>query len=146
MELEFIGTCVRLEANDLYAYDDSERRITYRTFARHLGRDAIRELNERFGGRPLSQDHCVSFGRGKWKGRPCVCLHHSRIHHLWYLPGKRKTIRRSRLSNLAMVAGGEEHVRRVILDGTVRNWVGFGWVDEGPPTERQRQDLHHVID
>ena len=80
----FIGTCVGLRAEDLYDYDDSERSITYRTFRKHVGMDIIRDLNEQFGF-PLCRDWHVSYGKGKWKGKPCVCMHHSRIHHLWYL-------------------------------------------------------------
>ena len=84
MTPEFIGICVSLQAEDLHAYDDSERRIKYRTFLRHVGRKVVADLDRLFGV-PLRRDWHVSFGRGKWKGRPCVCLHHSRIHHLWYL-------------------------------------------------------------
>lgn len=80
----FIGTCVGLEAEDLEAFDDSAREITYKTFARHLGREGIREIN-RWAGVAISKDWHVSFERGKWKGNPAVCLHHSGIHHLWAL-------------------------------------------------------------
>jgi hypothetical protein len=84
MTPEFIGTCIGLEAKDLWDYDDSERKIKYLTFRKHVGREVVDELDARFGV-PLRRDWHVSFERGKWKGRPCVCLHHSAIHHLWYL-------------------------------------------------------------
>lgn len=85
MSPEFIGTCVGLEFNDLQDYDDSERIIKYQTFLKHVGREIVAELDAAFG-IPLRRDWHVSFGRGKWKGKPAVCLHHSAIHHLWYLP------------------------------------------------------------
>ena len=80
----FIGTCVDLECADLEAFDDSARSIQYRTFARHLGRNDIREINTRTGV-PIHKDWHVSFERGKWKGETAVCLHHSGIHHIWKL-------------------------------------------------------------
>ena len=85
MTPEFIGTCVNLRARDLYEYDDTERTIGYKTFLKHVGREIVDELDADFGV-PLRKDWAVSFGRGKWKGKPAVCLHHSSIHHLWYLP------------------------------------------------------------
>lgn len=78
----FVGTCVGLKAEDLFDYDDSKRYITYRTFLKHVGKDIVKELNESFGV-PLHKDWHVSFSKGKWKGKPAVCLHHSGIHHIW---------------------------------------------------------------
>ncbi len=80
----FIGTCVGLPAAELEAFDDSAKEITYRTFLRHVGGEIVRELDAAFGV-PLRRDWHVSFERGKWQGKPAVCLHHSGIHHLWYL-------------------------------------------------------------
>jgi hypothetical protein len=80
----FIGTCVHLDAQDLEEFDDSARSITYRTFARHVGREEITELDRAFGV-PLRRYWHVSFECGRWKGAPAVCLHHSGIHHLWKL-------------------------------------------------------------
>ena len=59
---------------------------------------------------------------------------------------KYKTVKRSELSSLAMASGNEKKFTRVILDGTVRNWVGFGWIDEGKPTAEQARRLPRVID
>lgn len=80
--MEFVGTCVHLRAADLDNFDDSSRDISYRTFAKYLGREEIRELNKSFGV-PLSQDWAVSFKKGKWRGKKAICLYHSSIHHIW---------------------------------------------------------------
>lgn len=57
-----------------------------------------------------------------------------------------KTVKRAELSSLAMACGNEKRITRVILEGTVRNWIGFGWIDEGKPTPQQRKTLPRVID
>lgn len=83
-KLRFIGTCVELRQRDLEAYDDTEREISYRTFLKHAGRKLIRRLEQGFGRSPtLKNDWHVRYGRGKWKGKPAICLMHSSIHHIW---------------------------------------------------------------
>ena len=49
-------------------------------------------------------------------------------------PGKAGTVSFRTVSNVAMVAGGEDLVRRVIHDGVVKEWVGIGWItlDDSP--------------
>jgi hypothetical protein len=61
-------------------------------------------------------------------------------------PKAPKPIKRSELSNLKMVAGNEDRISKVILDGNVRQWVGIGWVDEGPATEADKLTIPMVID
>lgn len=61
-------------------------------------------------------------------------------------PQHRKTVKRCELSSLAMATGNEKRISRIILDGTVRNWIGFGWLDEGKPTTEQKRTLPVVID
>lgn len=80
--LEWVGTCVELGCKDLEEFDDSSRDITYRTFLRHIGGVEMAGLNRSFGV-PIREDWCVSFYKGKWKGKPAVCLMHSSIHHIW---------------------------------------------------------------
>lgn len=46
-----------------------------------------------------------------------------------------KTVKRSDLSTIKMVNGGERSRPTVILDGHVMEWVGFGWIDQGEATE-----------
>lgn len=51
-----------------------------------------------------------------------------------YTPGD--PVRRDHLTTHAMVAGNEAHIQRVILDGRLMEWVGFGWIDvtdDDPP-------------
>lgn len=55
-----------------------------------------------------------------------------------------KTIDSAELSNSRMVAGNERRIRKVIVDGTVREWVGIGWIDCGKPTRDQTRRLRHV--
>lgn len=86
----WIGLCVNLRAEDLEAYDDTERDIKYATFARLLGPVGLQEIAESYPGVPhISKDWHVEFGRGRWKGKPAVCMHHSQIHHLWLIAPNR---------------------------------------------------------
>ena len=55
-------------------------------------------------------------------------------------------LRRSDVSNVAMVGGNEKRFTRIICDGRVQNWVGIGWVDEGPPSIAQQGRLPIVVD
>lgn len=87
--IEFIGTCVELKEVDLLAYDESARDINYRTFSRHLGAEGIQEIERAHGygqALRLRQDYHVRYSRGKWQGKPAICMMHSAIHHLWFLP------------------------------------------------------------
>lgn len=44
-----------------------------------------------------------------------------------------KTIDRVDVTNTAMVAGNETRINKVNEGGRLRQWVGFGWIDLGPP-------------
>lgn len=57
-----------------------------------------------------------------------------------------KTVTREQVSTLRMVAGNEKKHPRVILDDHVQNWVGFGWVDEGPATKKDKKKYPTVED
>jgi hypothetical protein len=56
------------------------------------------------------------------------------------------TIKRSKLSKVAMVAGGEKSITRVIDNNRVMNWVGIGWIDEGHATTKNKKEYPTVID
>lgn len=57
-----------------------------------------------------------------------------------------QTVTRKQLSTISMVNGNEHKFSVVIMDGQVKEWVGIGWIDVGPPTEDQKVSLPHVID
>ncbi len=78
---EFVGTCVQLEAEDLWDYDSTAQKISYRTFRRYVP-NYVMNCDVKFG-LPLSRDRHISCSRGLWKGEPAVCLMHSAIHHIW---------------------------------------------------------------
>ena len=59
---------------------------------------------------------------------------------------KPKTVRRAELANHRMVGHNEKKYSRVILDGEVKNWVGFGWVVEHDATAEDRKKYPQVID
>jgi hypothetical protein len=61
-------------------------------------------------------------------------------------PKAPKPIKRSELSTIKMTTGNEDRISKVILDGNVRQWVGIGWVDEGPATETDKLTIPRVID
>lgn len=44
-----------------------------------------------------------------------------------YEPGL--PVRREHLTTMSMAQGNELHIDKVVLDGRVREWVGFGWID-----------------
>ena len=77
-----IADCVSASTRDVERYDDTEKTISYKTFLKYVGAETMKELNERFGV-PLSKDWHVSFGKGKFRNTPVVCLHHSSIHHFF---------------------------------------------------------------
>jgi hypothetical protein len=89
-DVTFVGTCVQLSAADLDDFDDSVRQITNRTFRKHLGPDLYREFEACLGygreiGLWLSRDYCVSYHKGRWKGKPAICCMWSSIHHIWLI-------------------------------------------------------------
>jgi hypothetical protein len=84
--VQWVGTCVHLPAHRLEAFDNSSREVTYRTFLKHVGLYIVRELNEQFGFHPTIKNDChIQYYRGKWCGRPAMCMMHSSIHHIWLL-------------------------------------------------------------
>ena len=44
-------------------------------------------------------------------------------------------VRLSELSIISMVAGNERKYSMIILDGILKEWVGFGWIDIREATE-----------
>lgn len=58
---------------------------------------------------------------------------------------KPRTVDASKLSTMAMVAGGEKKRRYVIDDGVLKEWVGFGWISLGKPTKAQVAKYETVV-
>ncbi len=57
-----------------------------------------------------------------------------------------KAVTLKEVGNIAMVNGNEKKHPRVILDGDVMNWVGYGWVDEGKATDADRKKYPTLVD
>lgn len=60
------------------------------------------------------------------------------------------TVKSSELASFRMVAGNEKKYDKVIHRHRVKQWVGIGWVDEGPATdeaiEKHESDKHEGDD
>lgn len=56
------------------------------------------------------------------------------------------TVTREQCGSMQMVNGGEKTHPRIIAGGTVMNWVGFGWVDEGEATDEDKTKYPTVED
>ena len=55
------------------------------------------------------------------------------------------TVPVEKLSRLSMVAGGEATITKVIDDGTLKEWVGFGWIDLCAATDADRTAYPQVV-
>jgi hypothetical protein len=56
-----------------------------------------------------------------------------------------KTVHARDCSYLAMTAGNETKFSKVIDEGIVKQWVGIGWVDEGPEEYPRDKNLPRVV-
>ena len=56
------------------------------------------------------------------------------------------TVKRSELGTLRMAAVNEHKYNKVIVDGIVREWVGFGWIDLDKATEEDSQKYPTLVD
>lgn len=48
-------------------------------------------------------------------------------------------IKRREVSNSSMVAGNEIKYRNVILDGSLKEWIGFGWITLREATDEDKE-------
>lgn len=55
-----------------------------------------------------------------------------------------KPIPRKAVTNIAMVNGNERRFKQLIIDGRVKEWVGFGWLDLRRATPSDRRSLRVV--
>lgn len=53
---------------------------------------------------------------------------------------------RSELTNLRMVAGNEKKYKRIVLDGSLKEWVGIDWVRIRTASERDKKVYPTVVD
>lgn len=47
-----------------------------------------------------------------------------------------KTVKLSKCTTIAMVSGGEKTHPRVVHNGKVKQWVGFGWIEISTATKK----------
>lgn len=56
------------------------------------------------------------------------------------------TVKSSELASFRMVAGNEKKYDKVVHNGVVKQWVGFGWVSEGPATDEDIAQYPTVVE
>lgn len=56
------------------------------------------------------------------------------------------TVKKSELTTLRMVQGNERLYPKVIIEGVLREWVGFGWIPLGPATEEDLKKYPRVVE
>lgn len=111
--IELITTCVQATAEEVEAYDTTERLVElqrvkdvidledYYTLAKSLG-----YALQKKGGLMLHQDWHVSYGFGIFKGEEVICVHHSAIHHFYRFSARQD---RTRKKPLYEFIDGERH-------------------------------------
>ena len=57
-----------------------------------------------------------------------------------------KTVKRSELTTLKMVEGNEKKYSTVIIDGILKDWVGFGWVGEGKASIENKRKYPTMVE
>ena len=84
------GSCVHLSAEEVEAYDATERMMSHREFRRHFTRAQYNALSALFkyeldprSGLTLKNDWHIRYGWGYLNGRKVVCIHHSSIHNFY---------------------------------------------------------------
>lgn len=55
-------------------------------------------------------------------------------------------VTRKELSNLRMVAGNEKKYGKVIIDGKLKEWIGFGWIELRDATASDRKRYPEVVE
>ena len=55
------------------------------------------------------------------------------------------TVHASKLKTIRMVSGQEDKTPKVVDNGDVKQWVGFGWVNEGPAESPRDDHLPRVV-
>lgn len=91
-----VGNCVGLSAEEVDAYDSTEKMMSHRSFREHFTRAEYNALSEEFkyeidprAGLTMKEDWHVSYGWGWLNGKKVVCLHHSSIHYFYLARSER---------------------------------------------------------
>jgi hypothetical protein len=50
-----------------------------------------------------------------------------------------KTISARKVTRMAMVAGGEKRISKIVYNGRLWEWVGIGWIDRGQSSPADRR-------
>lgn len=50
----------------------------------------------------------------------------------------KKTVKRSELGNLPMIAGNEKKYSKVIIGDQVKEWVGIGWININDKPDKEK--------
>jgi hypothetical protein len=81
---QLVATCIDSSYEDINAFDESSKQITYNTFRKYVN---IRWVQDYLGysDSPLTlkKDYAVSYAKGYFKGKPCVVMFWSAIHHFF---------------------------------------------------------------
>lgn len=88
MAVQYIGRCIELNGQDITDMVDAARDITVQTFRKHIGTEAYQQLEADLGYDSrlrLANDHCVSFGKSKYRGKSCVYCRWSAIEYVFTL-------------------------------------------------------------
>jgi hypothetical protein len=56
-----------------------------------------------------------------------------------------KPVTFAEVSSVAMVAGNEARIEKVIHEGMVKHWVGIGWIDIREATPHDFQTIPQVV-
>lgn len=87
MHESYITYCCYADGEAINAMMDKARPITYRTFARLMGRQRMAALHRWFGydytGFTIKSDWALSFYTATWEEKPVLIFQHSRIEYIF---------------------------------------------------------------
>jgi len=86
--MEYVGNCVSSTAEDINALTDSAKRITWKTFRKHVptARDFLKEIGAVLDGatnKDIETTDWISFYKGVYRGRPSYFFEWSAIEWIW---------------------------------------------------------------
>lgn len=83
----FIGSCIYLDGEAIREMQAQAKRITRRTFIRHIGKQQYQELEASLGYADshltLAKEPHVEYFRSTYEGRKCYYMTHSRIEYVY---------------------------------------------------------------